>query len=169
MLQQTAIYPGTFDPLTNGHMDLIERASRLFDRVIVGVAANPDKSPFFSLEERVSLAQAALAKHHNVEVHGFNSLLAVFARQMKAGVILRGLRAVSDFEFEFQLASMNRHLAPDLETVFLTPAEQYSFISSSLVKEIAKLQGDVSQFVDPQVVLAIKQRLAVKDTLRREV
>lgn len=155
-MQNAVVYPGTFDPLTNGHTDLIERAARLFDRVIVGVAANPDKKPFLSLEERVSLTRAVLAKLPNVEVHGFNSLLADFARSMGARVILRGLRAVSDFEFEFQLASMNRRIAPDLETLFLTPAEQYSYISSTLVKEIAKLRGDVSQFVDPLVDAAIR-------------
>ncbi len=153
-----AIYPGTFDPITNGHTDLVARAARLFKKVIVGIAANPDKSPLFSLNERVSLAIQALSKHPNVEIVGFNSLLADFAKQQQASVILRGLRAVSDFEFEFQLASMNRHIAPELETLFLTPAEQFSYISSTLVKEIAKLKGDVSKFVDSRVVTALKTK-----------
>lgn len=156
----TAIYPGTFDPVTNGHCDLIERASRLFDRVIVAVAANPKKVPLFSLEERVSLAQQALAALPNVEVCGFDTLLADYARSRGARVILRGLRAVSDFEFEFQMAGMNRQLAPDIETLFLTPAEKYTYISSSLVKEIATLGGDISSFVHPLVSAALSNRLS---------
>lgn len=155
----TAIYPGTFDPVTNGHCDLIERASRLFNRVIVAVAANPKKVPMFTLEERVSLAQQALANLTNVEVCGFDTLLADYAHNRGAQVILRGLRAVSDFEFEFQMAGMNRQLAPDIETLFLTPAEKYTYISSSLVKEVAALGGDVTAFVHPVVSAALSNRL----------
>lgn len=155
----TAIYPGTFDPVTNGHCDLIERAARLFDHVIVAVAANPKKVPMFALEERVSLAQQALANLANVEVCGFDTLLADYARNRGAQVILRGLRAVSDFEFEFQMAGMNRQLAPDIETLFLTPAEKYTYISSSLVKEVAALGGDISSFVHPVVSAALSSRL----------
>jgi len=146
-MQTTAIYPGTFDPITNGHLDLIARASRLYHKVIVAVAVNRGKAPLFSLEERVSLVKAVVAEYPNVEVIGFGNLLVDCAKQQGANVILRGLRAVSDFEYEFQLAGMNRRLAPDLETVFLTPAEQYEFISSSMIREIAQLNGDVSCFV----------------------
>ncbi|MBS0589276.1 MAG: pantetheine-phosphate adenylyltransferase [Proteobacteria bacterium] len=153
-----AIYPGTFDPITNGHIDLTERAAPLFERVIVAVAESPNKTPGFPLEERIALAREALAGIANVEVRGFSSLLAKFVDEVGAGVILRGLRAVSDFEYEFQLASMNRHLIPRAETLFLTPAEQYSFISSSLVREIARLGGDVSGFVHPAVQRALRQR-----------
>ncbi len=155
----TAIYPGTFDPITNGHSDLIERASRLFDRVIVAVAANPKKTPLFDLQERVDLARSVLAGLNNVEVCGFDTLLAEFAQSQGAKVILRGLRAVSDFEYEFQLAGMNRRLAPDVETLFLTPAEKYTFISSSLVKEVAALGGEIDDFVDPKVKAALSNRL----------
>ncbi len=154
-----AIYPGTFDPITNGHSDLIQRASRIFDKVIVAIAANPKKAPLFNLQERVELAEGALSAWDNVEVCGFDSLLADFAAERGAKVILRGLRAVSDFEYEFQLAGMNRRLAPDVETMFLTPAETYTFLSSSLVKEVAELGGDVSEFVDPQVGAALDNRL----------
>ena len=133
-----AVYPGTFDPITNGHADLVGRAAPLFDRLIVGIAQSAGKSPSFTLDERIALARTALDGIANVEVRGFASLLANFVRETGAGVILRGLRAVSDFEYEFQLASMNRHLIPDAETLFLTPAEQYSFISSSLVREISR-------------------------------
>ncbi len=153
------IYPGTFDPITNGHSDIIERASRLFDQVIVAIAANPKKSPAFDLEERVAMAEAALEGLGNVEVCGFDSLLADYVQRRGAQVILRGLRAVSDFEYEFQLAGMNRRLAPKVETVFLTPAENYAFISSSLVKEVAELGGDVSAFVHPRVLAALKNRI----------
>jgi len=155
----TAIYPGTFDPMTNGHTDLVQRASRLFDHVIVAIAEGSDKGPVFSLEERVAMATEVLADIANVEVCGFNSLLVDFMHKKQARVILRGLRAVSDFEYEFQLASMNRHLAPDIETVFLTPAEQFSFISSSLVREIASLGGDISSFVNPVVATALRNRI----------
>jgi pantetheine-phosphate adenylyltransferase len=159
MSDLVAIYPGTFDPITNGHTDLVQRASKLFARVIVAVAQSADKAPFFTLDERIQLASDALAKYTNVEVCGFNSLLVEFMREKNATVIVRGLRAVSDFEYEFQLASMNRHLRDDIETVFLTPAEQYSYISSSLVREIAKLGGDISPFVPSKVVAAIAQRI----------
>jgi len=152
-----AIYPGTFDPITNGHTDLVERASRLFNRVIVAVAANAHKSPTFSLDERVQLASEVLKDLSNVEVVGFDTLLTNFAKQHKAKVILRGLRAVSDFEHEFQLANMNRRVAPDLESMFLTPDEHYSYISSSLVREIASLGGDVSLFVHKKVAQALTQ------------
>jgi len=154
----TAIYPGTFDPLTNGHTDLIQRAARMFRRVVVSIAESPHKRPTFPLEKRIELARMVLADSplDNVEVVGFEELLASFVEKQRAGVILRGLRAVSDFEYEFQLASMNRHLVREAETVFLTPAEEYSFISSSLVKEIARLGGDVSQFVDRRVDAALK-------------
>ena len=154
-MNNIVVYPGTFDPITNGHTDIIERAAKLFDKVIVGVAANPQKSPRFSLEQRIGLAQKVLGSISNVEVKGFDCLLIHFVSQCKAQVILRGLRAISDFEYEFQLAGMNRRLAPDIETVFLTPAEQYAYISSTLVREIAALGGDVSQFVHPYVVKAL--------------
>ncbi|GGC08756.1 phosphopantetheine adenylyltransferase [Marinobacterium zhoushanense] len=153
----TVVYPGTFDPITNGHADLVERASRLFDRIVVAVADSPKKGPALDLELRVGLAKQALAHLDNVEVVGFDCLLADFVRQQDANVILRGLRAVSDFEYEFQLANMNRKLAPEVESLFLTPAESLSFISSSLIREIAALDGDVSQFVHPSVAKALKK------------
>lgn len=158
-MKLTVLYPGTFDPITNGHTDLIHRAARLFDKVIVAVAANPGKQPAFSLEERADLARTVLAGLSNVEVCGFDNLLADFVKEKDANVILRGLRAVSDFEHEFQLASMNRHLAPEVETVFMTPAEQYTYISSSLVREIAALGGDVSGLVHEVVRAALKDRM----------
>lgn len=154
-----AIYPGTFDPITHGHTDLIERASRLFDRVIVAVAAKPGKSPLFTLDERLALAHTALAGQERVEICGFDGLLVEFARKKEAKAILRGLRAVSDFDYEFQLAGMNRKLAPDIETLFLTPAEQYANISSSLVREIAALGGDVSPFIHKKIVAELAQKL----------
>jgi pantetheine-phosphate adenylyltransferase len=147
-----AVYPGTFDPMTNGHVDLVVRAAPLFEQLIVGVAHNPIKGPSLGLDERIELARESLVDIPNVEVRGFNTLLAHFVREVGASVILRGLRAVSDFEYEFQLASMNRHLIPEAETMFLTPAEQFSFISSSLVREVARLGGDVSSFVPPAVL-----------------
>lgn len=155
----TAIYPGTFDPITNGHKDLIQRAAMLFDKLIVAVAHNPKKTPAFTLDERVALAESVLTDLPNVSIIGFDSLLVHFARQQQANVIVRGLRAVSDFEYEFQLAGMNRKLAPEIETVFLTPAEQYSHLSSSLVREIAALGGEVSAFVDPQIEAALHARM----------
>ena len=155
----TAIYPGTFDPITNGHTDIILRASRLFDNVVVGVAGSTSKKTVFSLEERVALASTAVRDIENVEVCGFDGLATAFARQRNARIILRGLRAVSDFEYEFQMAGMNRQLNDAMETVFLTPAEQFSYISSSLVREVASLGGDVSQFVHEDVMNALKSRL----------
>ena len=155
---RVAVYPGTFDPVTNGHVDLVGRAAPLFERLVVGVAASSSKGPALPLELRVSLAREALARHANVEVRGFDTLLADFVREVHGGVLLRGLRAVSDFEFEFQMASMNRHLIPEVETLFLTPAEQYGFISSSLVREISRLGGDVSGFVPPAVAEVLAKR-----------
>ncbi|PSW73106.1 pantetheine-phosphate adenylyltransferase [Photobacterium sp. GB-50] len=152
------IYPGTFDPITNGHLDLIERAAAMFDHVIVGVAFNPSKKPLFDLNERVELA-GKITKHlDNVEIVGFSGLLVDFAKERNANILVRGLRAVSDFEYEFQLANMNRRLMPELETVFLTPAEENSFISSTIVKEVALHKGDVSQFVDPLITEALSEK-----------
>ncbi|TWI52270.1 phosphopantetheine adenylyltransferase [Pseudomonas duriflava] len=152
------LYPGTFDPITKGHGDLIERAARLFEHVIVAVAASPKKNPIFSLEKRVDLARQVTAHLPNVEVIGFSCLLANLVKEQKATILLRGLRAVSDFEFEFQLANMNRILAPDAESMFLTPSENYSYISSTLVREIAALGGDVTKFVHPLVKEALHER-----------
>ncbi len=155
-----AVYPGTFDPITNGHTDLVRRACEIFDQVVVGVATTGgNKEPFFNLQERVSLAEQALEKFSNAMVQGFDGLLVDFAKQHDAKVILRGLRAVSDFEFEFQLASMNRQLDSSLESMFLTPAEEHAFISSSLVREIANLGGDVEKFVSPSVVKALQSKV----------
>ncbi|WP_028485757.1 pantetheine-phosphate adenylyltransferase [Thiomicrorhabdus chilensis] len=154
----TAVYPGTFDPITCGHFDLIERAARFYDRLVIAVADNRNKTSLFSLEERVALAKEVTADLPNVEVMGFSGLLVDFVQEIGGNVLLRGLRAVSDFEYEFQLASMNRKLAPDVETMFMTPAEQYAFISSSLVREISALGGDVSEFVHPQVAKALRER-----------
>ena len=156
---QTAVYPGTFDPITHGHTDLIERASKRFGRVIVAIHRSEPKQPAFSWEQRMELARQVLAGFENVVVEGFDGLLVEFARAQQAGVILRGLRAVSDFEYEFQLASMNRHLAPEIETLFMTPDEHYAYVSSSLVREIASLGGDVTGFVHAKVVAALQQRL----------
>lgn len=150
-----AVYPGTFDPITNGHSDLVHRAAGLFDHVILAIAANPGKTPLFDLAERVAMAERVLSNFENVEICGFSDLLVNFARAKNAKVILRGLRAVSDFEYEMQLASMNRHLDDTLETVFMTPSEETSFISASLVKEIALHGGDVSPFVHKDVVEAL--------------
>lgn len=158
--QKRVVYPGTFDPITNGHRDLVERAARMFDHVVVAIADSQKKNPLFSLDERVALAKEALTGIPNIEVVGFNKLLAHFVRDKQATILLRGLRAVSDFEYEFQLANMNRALAPEIETVFLTPAEHLSFISSSLVREIALLGGDIHQFVPANVVEALKRKRA---------
>ncbi|MCA1798205.1 MAG: pantetheine-phosphate adenylyltransferase [Xanthomonadaceae bacterium] len=153
------LYPGTFDPITNGHHDIIRRAAKLFTDVTVAVAANPTKTPAFSLEKRVAMAELTLADIPNVTVTGFTGLTVEYAREHGIAVVLRGLRAVSDFEFEFQLAGMNRHLAAEVETMFLTPAEQFSYISSSLVREIAALGGDVSTFVHPAVKAELESRI----------
>jgi pantetheine-phosphate adenylyltransferase len=155
----TAIYPGTFDPITKGHSDLIKRATKLFDHVIVAVAATTSKQPVFSLQERLTMAKTVTAGIDHVEVLALNGLLVEFARQHQAVAIIRGLRAVSDFDYEFQLAGMNRKLAPEVETLFLTPDEKYTYISSSLVREIAKLGGDVAEFVHENVMAELKRRL----------
>lgn len=152
------VYPGTFDPITNGHIDLVERACRLFDRVVVAIAASNRKNPLFTMDERVALARETLAHLPNVEVVGFDILLVEFVRQQNAQAVVRGLRAVSDFEYEFQLANMNRALAPTMESLFLTPAEHLSYISSSIVREIAFLGGDVSQFVAKPVEIALHKK-----------
>jgi len=160
-VNRRAVYPGTFDPITRGHEDLALRAASLFDHVVLAIADSPSKRPFFSLEERVQMAKDALAGHPNIEIVGFSGLLMDFLRTQGARIILRGLRAVSDFEYEFQMAGMNRKLYPDVETIFLTPGEQYMFISATMVREIAALGGDVSHFVNP-VILSRLRRLQKK-------
>ena len=159
-MPKIVIYPGTFDPITNGHVDLIERAGKLFDKIIVAVAMSEGKSPLFDVEKRVSIVEEVVAPMKNIEVIGFKGLLVDFAKEHNANALLRGLRAVSDFEYEFQLANMNRRLSPNLESLFLTPAEQFSFISSTLVREIATLNGDVSQFVPEAVQRALAEKLS---------
>ena len=154
----SAMYPGTFDPITLGHEDLVRRASRLFDKVVVAIAANPGKEPMFSLEERVALARSVLKDFDGVEVTGYDVLTVNFAKEHGLRVIVRGLRAISDFEYEFQLANMNRHLTDEVETAFLTPTETYTYISSSLVREIAALGGDISEFVSPVIREALLAR-----------
>ncbi len=156
-----AIYPGTFDPITNGHQDLVRRAASMFAHVIVAIAANPNKAPLFPLDARVDMARRVLHDLSNVEVQGYSGLTVEFARANKATVVVRGLRAVSDFEFEFQLANMSRHMAREIETVFLTPQEQFTFISSTLVREIAVLGGDVHEFVHPLVEAELKKHRRV--------
>ena len=153
-----AVYPGTFDPLTRGHEDLVRRASRLFDNLVLGIADSRAKRTFFTLQERIDMAREVLSDVKNLSVVGFTGLLTEFVRKQDARVVLRGLRAVSDFEYEFQLAGMNRDLYPDMETVFLTPGEQHMFISATLVREIAALGGDVSKFVDPRVAARLKKK-----------
>lgn len=155
---KTIVYPGTFDPITNGHIDLVERASRLFGKVILGIASSQRKGPLFSVDERIQLASEALSHVPNLEVRGFDYLLVNFVKDCKADAIMRGLRAVSDFEYEFQLANMNRALSPNIESVFLTPAERFSYISSSLVREISSLDGDVSKFVPANVANALSKK-----------
>lgn len=155
---RVAVYPGTFDPITHGHTDLVTRAAQVFDHVIVAIAESPHKTPFFSLEKRIELAKSQLHDLENISIVGFHNLLVDFVVESGAGVIIRGLRAVSDFEYEFQLASMNRNLCEDVETMFLTPDEQYGFISSTLVREVARLNGNVSQFVGPEIELALKEQ-----------
>lgn len=154
-----AIYPGTFDPITNGHIDITTRAASMFDKVTLAIAASPGKKPMFSLDERVALASAALAHLPNVEVMGFSDLMANFARTQQANILIRGLRAVADFEYEMQLAHMNRHLMPELESVFLMPSKEWSFISSSLVKEVARHAGDVTHFLPAHVHQALMDKL----------
>ncbi|HEX4916958.1 MAG TPA: pantetheine-phosphate adenylyltransferase [Limnobacter sp.] len=154
-----AVYPGTFDPLTRGHEDLVRRGAKIFDKLIVGVADSPNKRPFFSMDERVQIAREVLSHYPNVEVKGFRGLLKDFVRSNEASVIIRGLRAVSDFEYEFQMAGMNRYLLPDVETMFLTPSDQYQFISGTIVREIASLGGDVSKFVFPSVEHWLNEKL----------
>ena len=156
-MKRHAMYPGTFDPITNGHQDLVRRAAGIFDRVIVAIAANPNKAPLFSLDQRVDLARQVLADLPNVEIMGYSGLTVEFARKHGLSVVVRGLRAVSDFEFEFQLANMSRHLAREIETVFLTPQEQFTFISSSLIREIAVLGGETKEFVHPLVDAELKK------------
>ena len=157
-MKRVAVYPGTFDPITNGHTDLVTRAAKVFPKVIIAIAESPHKKPLFELEERIRLSQNVMAHLDNVEVVGFSNLLVEFVQQIGASVIIRGLRAVSDFEYEFQLASMNRHLAPSVETLFMTPDEDYSFISSTLVKEVARLKGDVTEFVCEEVQQAMARQ-----------
>ncbi len=152
-----AIYPGTFDPITLGHVHVIERASLLFDHLVVAVAESPNKKPLFDLQARVELAENAVQHLDNVSIMGFSGLLAKFARQQQAKVLLRGLRAVADFEYELQLANMNRALEPELDSLFLTPVEHFSYISSTLVREVARLGGDITPFVTPNVAAALKQ------------
>lgn len=155
---KTIVYPGTFDPITNGHIDLVERAARLFDKVVIGIASSQRKSPLFSIDERIQLASDALAHVPNIEIRGFDYLLVNFVNDCGADAIMRGLRAISDFEYEFQLANMNRALSPEVESIFLTPAERFSYISSSLVREISSLDGDVSKFVPTNVVEALSNK-----------
>ena len=160
-MHNIAVYPGTFDPITNGHTDLVARAARLFDKVVLGVAQHTGKSTVCGIDQRVELARIALADQSNVEVVAFEGLLVDFCGKVGANLVIRGLRAVSDFEYEFQLAGMNRRLAPQIETIFLTPAEQYAFISSTLVREIARLGGDVSEFVHPEVNKALASKRCI--------
>ena len=159
-MHKRAIYPGTFDPMTNGHLDIVTRAGCMFDEVLLAIAASPGKKPMFSLDERVALAQQATAHLDNVKVVGFSDLMANFAREQQANILIRGLRAVADFEYEMQLAQMNRHLLPELESVFLMPSKEWSFISSSLVKEVARHGGDVTHFLPPVIHQALLQKLS---------
>jgi|TARA_B110000483_G_C17996580_1_gene465619 pantetheine-phosphate adenylyltransferase len=155
---KTIVYPGTFDPITNGHVDLIERASKLFDKIVIGIASNQKKRPLFTIDERIHLATVAVAHLDNVEIKGFDYLLVNFVKDCNAEAVMRGLRAVSDFEYEFQLANMNRALSPELESIFLTPSEKFSYISSSLIREISALKGDASKFVPPHVAAALLEK-----------
>ena len=155
---KTIVYPGTFDPITNGHVDLIERAAKLFDKIVIGIASNQKKSPLFTIDERIHLATVAVAHLDNVEIKGFDYLLVNFGKACNADAVMRGLRAVSDFEYEFQLANMNRALSPELESIFLTPSEKFSYISSSLIREISALKGDASKFVPPHVAAALLEK-----------
>lgn len=161
MTQTIAVYPGTFDPITNGHIDIARRAARIFDKVIVAIASetSPSKRPLFTVEERIAMAEEIFQNDENIEVQGFRTLLVHYMKEMKADVIIRGLRAVSDFEYEFQMASLNRNLRPEVETLFLTPSEKYSFISSSMIKEAFRLHGDVSSFIHPIVEVGLHKKL----------
>jgi pantetheine-phosphate adenylyltransferase len=159
-----AVYPGTFDPITNGHEDLVQRASRLFDEVVVGVAHSQAKRPFFSLDERLEIARQVLAPYKNVKVCPFSGLLSDFLKEQDASVILRGLRAVSDFEYEFQMAGMNRRLNPGVETLFLTPSDKYLFLSATIVREIAVLGGDVAAFVNPLTASRMREKIGKGET-----
>ena len=159
----TVVYPGTFDPFTRGHEDLVRRAARLFDRVVVGIAASEAKRPMFALDERIAMAREVLAEVPNATVTGFSSLLMAFAHEQGARAVLRGLRAVSDFEYEFQMAGMNRRLWPEVETLFLTPSEQFMFVSATIVREVARFGGDVGDFVHPAVAARLKARAAERD------
>ena len=158
-----AVYPGTFDPITHGHTDLVTRAARVFEKVVVAIAESPHKTPFLNLEKRIALAETQLGHLDNIEIVGFSTLLVDFVREAGASVIVRGLRAVSDFEYEFQLASMNRNLCEEVETMFLTPDEKYGFISSTLVREVARLGGDVSQFVGAEIQAAMQKEFGIRD------
>lgn len=162
MRDEVAVYPGTFDPLTRGHEDLVRRAARLFDRVIVGVADSRGKRPIFNLDERVEIARDVLQTYPNVEVHGFSGLLLEFLKSQQVRVVIRGLRAVSDFEYEFQMAGMNRRLYPEVETVFLTPSDEFMFLSATMVREIALLGGDVSKFVQPTVQARLDEKISAQ-------
>ena len=164
MTERLAVYPGTFDPLTRGHEDLARRSARLFDRVIIGVAHSPGKRPLFTLDERVSLARTVLADLPNVSVCGFSGLLIDFIREHRAQVIVRGMRAVSDFEYEFQMAGMNRRIHPDVETVFLTPGEEHMFLSATMVREIGLLGGQIDTFVHPLVAEQIRRKIVTHKT-----
>jgi len=157
----TAVYPGTFDPITNGHLDILSRGGRMFDRIIVAILRNPDKDPLFPLEERVEILKAVVSRWPNVQVETFDGLLVEFARARSAQVIVRGLRALSDFEYEFQMTLMNQRLEPGIQTVFMMPSETYSYVSSRLVKEVARLGGDVTGLVPPEVVDRLKRRFAI--------
>ena len=157
-MSQRAIYPGTFDPMTKGHVDLIERACNLFDEIVIAIAASEAKNPLFTLDERIKIAEKIFKNNEKVKVIGFSGLLVDLAKDNNAKILIRGLRVVADFEYEFQLANMNRAMMPELESVFLTPKEQYSYISSSLVKEICKMGGDVSEFVDPIALSELKRK-----------
>jgi pantetheine-phosphate adenylyltransferase len=161
-----AIYPGTFDPLTNGHVDIIQRGSRLFDRIVVGILLNVEKSPLFTVEERVEIAREVFRPYANVEVDTFDGLLVEYARRKRAGVIVRGLRAISDFEYEMQMALMNRHLNPEVETVFMMPAEPYTYVSSRLVKEVAALGGSITTLVPTIVEDRLRKKKLGRETLR---
>jgi pantetheine-phosphate adenylyltransferase len=164
----TVVYPGTFDPFTRGHEDVVRRATSVFDRIVVGVAASESKRPMFTAQERIAMAREVLAVYSSVEVAGFSGLLMEFVHSAGAAVILRGLRAVSDFEYEFQMAGMNRNLHPEVETLFLTPSEQYLFMSSTIVREIARFGGDVSKFVHPLVEARLKAKVAHEEAAARK-